>query len=74
MNTDVRKAGLKEGDVLVKVDQRSDLPNHSELLAYLIQQKSSGETVSLTVLNGGKRRILRLPLNWNDRINALRTP
>ena len=74
MNKDVRKAGLEEGDVVVKVDERTNISNHSELLAYLVQQKSSGDTLSLTVLRENQRLLIKVPLRWNDRISALRTP
>jgi S1-C subfamily serine protease len=73
VNKDVRKADLKNEDIVVEIDGRTDIPTHSELLAFLVQQKASGDKLSLTVLRGGERKQIDVPLQWNDRIDALRT-
>ncbi len=74
INHDVREAGLQPGDVIVQVDDETDLKNHSELLAYLVQKKKSGETLDLIVLRGSQRKRIQVPLNWSNRIKALRSP
>ena len=74
INHGVREAGLQPGDVIVRVDDESNLKNHSELLAYLIQKKKSGETLDLSVLRGSQRKRIQVPLNWSNRIKALRSP
>ena len=74
MNQDVRKAGLREGDIIVQVDEQETLSNHSEILAYLVQNKRSGDHLNLVVLREGKRTKFRVPLDWSDRLQALRKP
>lgn len=74
MNSDVRRSGLSEGDIIVAVDGRAQVRSHSELLAYLVQRKKSGDKLELTVLRSGNRRTITVPLNWASRIKALRSP
>jgi serine protease Do len=74
INNDVQKAGLKPGDVIVQVDEKTDLKDHSELLAYLVQRKKFGETLTLILLREGQRKRIQVPLNWSNRIKALRSP
>ena len=74
MNQDVRKAGLQEGDIIIQVDDTTKLSDHSEILAYLVQSKRSGEILNLVVLREGKRTKLSVPLNWSNRLQALRKP
>ena len=74
MNGDARKVGLKELDIIVEVDGRMDIGNFSGLLAYLVQEKKSGDQLNLTVLRKDRRLEVELPLNWEKRIQALRSP
>ena len=74
MNQDVRKAGLREGDIIVQVDDHKSLADHSEILAYLVQQKRSGDSLKLGLIRDGKRLDLTIPLNWSNRLQALRKP
>jgi serine protease Do len=74
MNRDARKAGLEEGDIIVQVDELTSLSNHSEILAYLVQNKRSGDQLNLIVLREGKRKEIRVPLDWSNRLQALRKP
>jgi S1-C subfamily serine protease len=74
MNGDARKVGLKELDIIVEVDGRIDIGNFSELLAYLVQEKKSGDQLNLTVLRKDRQLDVELPLNWEKRIQALRSP
>jgi serine protease Do len=74
MNQDVRKAGLKEGDIIVQVDEQKTLSNHSEILAYLVQKKRSGDHLNLVVLREGIRTKISVPLDWSNRLQALRKP
>lgn len=58
-----KRAGFLKGDVLVAFDGRSDFMTESELIAHVLQRaKPAGETVAVTVLRGGRRIELRLPL------------
>ncbi len=74
MNKDARAAGLHEGDVVVEVDGRTDIHTHGELLAYLAQEKASGETLALTVLRDADRKQVSIPLEWATRIETLASP
>jgi len=55
---------LRPGDVIVKVDGRTDLVTESRLLAYLFQEVPPGGTAKLTVLRGDKRETLTLKMRW----------
>ncbi len=74
INQDVHKAGLKPGDVIVQVDEKTNLKDHSELLAYLVQKKKSGDQLTLSLLRESERKRIQVPLNWSNRIKALRSP
>jgi len=74
INNDARQAGLKEGDIILQVDGSSSIQNHSELLAYLVQSKHSGDTLQLQVQRDREAQSLAVPLNWSERIGALRSP
>ena len=45
---------LRNGDVIVAVDGRTDLAREADFMAYLLQKKARGSVVMLTVLRGGK--------------------
>jgi len=45
---------LRNGDVIVAVDGRTDLAREADFMAYLLQKKTRGSAVVLTVLRGGK--------------------
>jgi hypothetical protein len=55
---------LKAGDVIVKVDGRSDLVTESRLLAYLFQEVPLDRTAKVMVLREGKRENLTLDMRW----------
>ncbi len=74
MNLDARKAGLKEGDVIVGIDGQSGIHDHSTLLAYLVQKKRDGDELKLEILRDSERLTLGIPLNWSNRMRALRKP
>ncbi|MCY2954423.1 MAG: Trx7/PDZ domain-containing (seleno)protein [Planctomycetota bacterium] len=57
-----KTAGLREGDVIVQVDNETGDWNDYMLLAYVFQKKAPGEKVTLTVLRGGRRQQVQLPL------------
>lgn len=56
------RAGLAKGDVIVAVDGRPAPATESDLIAYVWQKKKPGDSVEFTVLRGGKRQTVRLPL------------
>jgi len=55
---------LKAGDVIVKVDGRSDLVTESRLLAHLFLEVPPGGNAKLTVLRDGKRETVTLKMRW----------
>jgi putative serine protease PepD len=59
-NTPAAAAGLKSGDVVVKVD--GDSVSSSESLVASIRERAVGDKVSLTILRGGKQQTLTATL------------
>lgn len=57
-----KRAGVQKGDVIVKVDGRSDLSTEAAFLEYGVTQKKIGEKVKLTVLRNGKQLTLSIPM------------
>ncbi len=56
------KAGIRQGDVIVSFDGRTDLLRETDVLAYGVMQKRPGDVVTVTVLRGGKRLEFRVPV------------
>ncbi len=48
------KAGVKKDDVLVGFDGRTDILRETDLLAHILREKKSGDTVQLDLLRSGK--------------------
>jgi hypothetical protein len=57
-----KRAGFKQGDVLVAVDGRTGHLSESDLLATMVTQKRPGDRVPVTVLRGGQKVELMLPI------------
>jgi hypothetical protein len=57
-----QKAGFKKDDVLVSFDGRSDLKRETDLLVFALTERKVGDRVPVTVLRGGKRVELVLPM------------
>lgn len=57
-----KTAGLREGDVIVQVDNETGDWNEYALIAYVFQKKAPGEKATLTVLRAGRRQQVQLPL------------
>jgi serine protease Do len=55
-------AKLQKGDVIVEADGRKDFLNESAFLAYLMQKKTPGQSVELSVLRGGKSEKISLTI------------
>jgi len=58
----LKKFDLKQGDVIVGVDGRSEAMNESEFLVQLRTKYGPNDTVKLTVLRGSERKELSIPL------------
>lgn len=57
-----KRAGFKKDDVIVKVDNETRAMTEGELLRYLLQNKFKGEKVPFTVMRGGEKVELTLPM------------
>lgn len=57
-----KNAGFKVDDVITSIDGKTARLSESALLGYLIQNKKPGEKVKATVLRGGQRMELMVPV------------
>ena len=57
-----KRAGFQKGDIVVSFDGRDQKTTESELLAYALQKKRRGDTISVDVLRGGTRKTLSFTL------------
>jgi serine protease Do len=57
-----KNAGFVKNDILVAVDGKTGRMSETDFFAYVLQNKMPGEKVPMTVLRGGKRVELTLPL------------
>jgi S1-C subfamily serine protease len=57
-----RRAGFRAGDVVVSFDGRTDLLRETDLLAHALTHRKAGEQVAVTVLRGGGKVNLTLPM------------
>jgi serine protease Do len=56
------KAGFLKGDVVISFDGRTDLARETDLLVHSLTSRKVGDRVAVTVLRGGKKVNLMLPL------------
>jgi S1-C subfamily serine protease len=57
-----KNAGFEKGDIFISFDGQTKPMTESTLLAYAVQSRMPGETVSVTLLRNGERRTLSLPM------------
>jgi serine protease Do len=57
-----KKAGFQKNDVLVELDGASSRTTESELIGHLLQKHHAGIQLNATVLRGGQRVELKLPM------------
>ena len=57
-----KRAGFRRGDIFVSFDGRTTHMTETNLMAYVLQSKSPTARIPVTVLRGGKRIKLTLPL------------
>ena len=57
-----RKAGLKNGDVIVKLFGKPVPDSHAKFNAFVKLNYKVGDTLDLTILRGGKEKLIKLPL------------
>ncbi|HVK11861.1 MAG TPA: Trx7/PDZ domain-containing (seleno)protein [Gemmataceae bacterium] len=57
-----KNAGFQVGDVIVSYDGKTDLKRETDVLAYGVTARKPGDRVPVTVVRGGKKVELTLPL------------
>jgi serine protease Do len=57
-----KNAGVQVGDVLVSYDGKTDFKRETDVLAYGVTARKPGDKVPVTVIRGGKKVELTLPL------------
>jgi hypothetical protein len=57
-----KNAGFQVGDVIVSFDGKTDLTRETDLFAYAVRARKPGEKVPVTVIRGGKKVELTLPM------------
>jgi serine protease Do len=57
----LRRAGVKIGDVIIRVDDRTDLVTETQFLVYIRLKYAPGEKIPLSILRSGKRMDLDVP-------------
>ena len=57
-----KKAGFRKDDVLVEIDGRTERLSESAWIGRILQQRRPGESLPATVLRGGERIVLTLPV------------
>ncbi|MGH7202352.1 MAG: Trx7/PDZ domain-containing (seleno)protein, partial [Planctomycetaceae bacterium] len=57
-----KRAGFQKGDVLTAIDGQSGRMSESDLFAYVLNRKETGERIAVTVLRDGRRIELTLPV------------
>lgn len=60
-----RRAGIQQGDIILRVGERDDLKNEEDFLAYLWLNYGPGDQVPLTVLRGDRILPIRLTMCWH---------
>ncbi|MCA9068422.1 MAG: PDZ domain-containing protein, partial [Planctomycetaceae bacterium] len=57
-----KRAGFKEGDIIVEFDGQTDLMTDSDLLAYGVSHTKPGNRVPVKILRNGRPRVIQLPM------------
>jgi serine protease Do len=57
-----KRAGFQKGDVLVSFDGKTALHRESDLIAHALAQHKPGARIDVTILRGGKKMSLVLPI------------
>jgi hypothetical protein len=57
-----QRAGFRTGDVLISFDSHTDLRRETDLLVHVLNNRKPGDGMPVTVLRGGKKIELRLPI------------
>jgi serine protease Do len=57
-----KNAGFLVGDVIVSFDGRTDLARETDLIAYALRTRKPGDKVPVTIVRGGKKMEMTLPM------------
>lgn len=57
-----KKAGFQKDDVLISVDDRTDIGSETDLIRYGMTEKKAGDTARVTVVRGSRKVNLQLPM------------
>ena len=57
-----QNAGFQPGDLIVSYDNQTDFKSEADLFLYAVNQKKTGDKVSVDVVRKGQRKTLRLPI------------
>ena len=57
-----KRAGFKKGDIVISFDGKTKHMTTSQLLGYVAQNTKPGEKLSVTVMRGGRKLSLQLPM------------
>lgn len=57
-----KNAGFQKGDILIEFDGRQDLLRESDVFEHALNGRKPGDQVTVTLLRGGERKQLRLPM------------
>ena len=57
-----KRAGFKEGDVIVEYDGRNDLMDNAAVLFHAITHRQVGDHVDVAVIRNGEQKTLKLPM------------
>lgn len=57
-----KRAGFQSGDIIISYDRHKERMSESQVLAYALQHKRSGDEVAVTVLRNGEEKVLKFAL------------
>jgi len=62
LHATAHKAGVKEGDIIVAYDGKTDFEREADVFWYVVSQKQVGDQVTFKVLREGKPLVFSIPL------------
>ncbi|MDA7503568.1 PDZ domain-containing protein [bacterium] len=57
-----KRAGVREGDIIISVDGKQDILSESAFLAYGVTEKKMGEKIKIEVLRNGTKKMFLIPM------------
>ena len=62
LHATAKNSGFQVGDVLIEWDGKTDFKRDTDVLAYGVTAKKTGDKVNVIVMRGGKKVTLTLPM------------